>query len=94
MKPALLKTLAIVLIGALLVLGGLLHFHGGWENLKEDWTGNYRERPIPINGGLTLGPDGYYWGITGDSYEMLVFRRRNDRSFKRLSVSSGWCNLG
>ena len=24
----------------------------------------------------------------------LVFRRRNDRSFKRLSVSSGWCNLG
>ena len=62
MKPALLKTLAIVLLGALVFLGGWLLYHGGWENLKEDWTGEYRRRPSPTPAPLALGPDGYYWG--------------------------------
>ena len=33
-------------------------------------------------------------GPNQERLHVLVFRRRNDRSFKRLSVSSGWCNLG
>ena len=70
MKPALLKTLAIVLVTALGFLLGWHLLHGGWENLKEDWTGKYRPRPTPSGGALALGPDGYYWGVTVDRGEM------------------------
>ena len=84
MKPALLKILAIVLIGALVFLGGWLLYHGGWEKLKEDWTGKYRERPNPSRGALALGPDGYYWGVTSDSTEMPGYL------YKMKADGSGW----
>ncbi len=84
MKPALLKTLAIVLIGALGFLLGWHLLHGGWENLKEDWTGNYRPRPHPAQAPLALGPDGYYWGVTDDSDEMPGYL------YKMKADGSGW----
>ncbi len=84
MEPALLKTLAIVLIGALGFLGGWLLYHGGWEKLKEDWTGNYRPRPYPTMGALALGPDGYYWGVTSDSPAMPGYL------YKMKADGSGW----
>ena len=87
MKPALLKTLAIVLIGALAFLLGWHLLHGGWENLKEDWTGKYKPRPHPTDGALALGPDGYYWGVTDDSSEMpgYLYKMKADGSdWKRV----------
>ncbi len=84
MKPALLKTLAIVLIGALAFLLGWHLLHGGWENLKEDWTGKYRPRPHPTRGALALGPDGYYWGVTYDSAAMPGYL------YKMKADGSGW----
>ena len=84
MKPALLKTLAIVLIGALAFLLGWDLLHGGWERWKEVLTGNYRERPAPSRGALALGPDGYYWGVTEDSREMSGFL------YKMKADGSGW----
>jgi len=86
MRPALLKTLAIVLIGALGFLLGWHLLHGGWENLKEDWTGNYRPRPSPTRGALALGPDGYYWGVTGDNDSMPGYLYL----YKVKADGSGW----
>ncbi len=89
MKPALLKTLAIVLIGALAFLLGWHLLHGGWENLKEDWTGKYRDRSHPSVGALALGPDGYYWGVTSDSDDMpgYLYKMKADGSdWKRVNT--------
>jgi len=47
------------------------------------WTSPLLNPENVLNGPATL-----------TAFFPLVFRRRNDRSFKRLSVSSGWCNLG
>ena len=87
MKPALLKTLAIVLIGALLFLLGWDLLHGGWVRWKEDWTGKYRDRSYPSKGPLALGPDGYYWGGTCESEEMpgYLYKTKADGSdWKRI----------
>ncbi len=82
MKPALLKTLAIVLLSTLGFLLGWDLLHGGWERWKEDWTGDYRRRPIPTQAPLALGPDGYYWGVTSNSYEMpgYLYKMKADGS--------------
>ncbi len=87
MKPALLKTLAIVLIGTLAFLLGWHLLHGGWENLKEDWTGKYRHRPLPTRAPLALGPDGNYWGVASNSEEMpgYLYKMKPDGSeWKRV----------
>ena len=84
MKSPLLKTLAAVGIGVLMFLCGWFLRNGGWERLKEDWTGNYRERPWPGHGPLALGPDGYYWGITRDSQAMPGYL------YKMKADGSGW----
>ena len=58
-----------------------------WENLKEDWTGEYRRRPYPSEGALALGPDGYYWGVTERISEMpgYVYKMKPDGSeWKRV----------
>ncbi len=70
MKPALLKTRAIVLITALVFLGGWDLLHGGEESLNEALTGNDTRRPSPTEAPLALGPDGYYWGVTHNSFKM------------------------
>ncbi len=84
MKSTLLKTLAIVLLSTLAFLLGWHLLHGGWENLKEDWTGKYRERPYPTDGPLALGPDDYYWGVTHDSSAMPGY------VYKMKADGSGW----
>ena len=58
--------------------------NGGWERIKEDWTGNYRQRPSPGVGPSALGPDGYYWGVNGDGLEMPGYL------YKMKADGSGW----
>ena len=63
-------------------LGGWFLRNDGWERLKEDVTGKYRERPIPGEGPLALGPDGYYWGVTSDANTMpgYLYKMKGDGS--------------
>ena len=56
----------------------------GWERIKEDWAGEYRERPHPGEGSLALGPVGYYWGVTTDSETMPGYL------YKIKADGSGW----
>ncbi len=81
MKPALLKTLAFVLfLCVLLVFVKYVVYPS--RNTLEEPIGN--RRPTPTDGPLALGPDGYYWGVTEDSFEMPGYL------YKLKADGSGW----
>ena len=56
----------------------------GWERIKENVMGKYRQRPFPGYGPLALGPDGYYWGVNGDADDFPGYL------YKMKADGSGW----
>jgi len=82
MKPALLKTLAIVLIGVLLLASTAKTLAAPKDEVQTVFP---YPPTYPSDGPLVLGPDGYYWGTTieGGAYAQGTI-------YKVKADGSGW----
>ena len=77
-------------------MGRILRLHASFISTRKP---SYNGLPMPLGQALNRVRGADSSNINTAAFRKaktseLVFRRRNDRSFKRLSVSSGWCNLG